>query len=133
MCFFVYKIQFSHNSSLFNLSYSLTKRIMNIIYPQCAVAYFISVASSYLHVNVVNSSLKKDWFIQSFSFVDGNFLSSHTVSHAILSAFVSLTFVFDMGTSGSSQLLSPPWLIVFKYNHNYIFLSFSISHFLNSW
>ena len=55
--------------------------------------------------------------------VDGNFLSSHTVSHAILSAFVSLTFVFDMGTSGSSQLLSPPWLIVNKYNHNYIFLS----------
>ena len=61
--------------------------------------------------------------------VDGNFLSSHTVSHAILSAFVSLTFVFDMGTSGSSQLSSPPWLIVLKYNHNYIFLSYSISHF----
>ena len=67
-----------------------------------------------------------------FNFVDGNFLSSHTVSSTILSAFVSLTFVFDMGTSGSSQLLSPPWLIVTKYNHNYIFSSARISHFLNS-
>ena len=88
--------------------------------PQCALAHFISVASSYLH-----SFIKKRKYLigTSFYLVDGNFLSSHTVSHAIFSAFVSLTFVFDMGTSGSSQLLSPPWLIVFEYNHNYIFLS----------
>ena len=50
-------------------------------------------------------------FVQVF-IVDGNFLSSRAVSSQILSAFVSLTFVFDMGTSGSSQLLSPSWLIV---------------------
>ena len=79
---------------------------------------FISIASSYLH-----TFIKKEVLIRYFfCLVDGNFLSSRAVSSQILSAFVSLTFVFDMGTSGSSQLLSPPWLIVFKYNHNYIFL-----------
>ena len=88
----------------------------------------LKIFKKYISAIIDNSSYKskKELHLSAvLNLVDGNFLSSHTVSHAILSAFVSLTFVFDMGTSGSSQLSSPPWLIVLKYNHNYIFLSAS--------
>ena len=37
----------------------------------------------------------------------GNFLLSQAVAHQVSSAFESLTSVFEMGTGGSSQLLSP--------------------------
>ena len=66
------------------------------------------------------------------SLVDGNFLSSRAVSHQILSAFVSLTFVFGMGTSGSSQLSSPSLQIV-QHNHIYIFTTIRIRISLSSY
>ena len=45
------------------------------------------------------------------SFLFGSFLSSQAASSQVLSAFVSLTSVFGMGTGVSSQLL-PPYLKV---------------------
>ena len=43
----------------------------------------------------------------------GNDLSSRSVSRQVLSARVSLTSVFGMGTGGSSLPLSPEWLRLF--------------------
>ena len=51
--------------------------------------------------------IKKTPFQVSFLF--GSFLSSQAASSQVLSAFVSLTSVFGMGTGVSSQLL-PPYL-----------------------
>ena len=53
--------------------------------------------------------IKKTPFQVSFLF--GSFLSSQAASSQVLSAFVSLTSVFGMGTGVSSQLL-PPYLKV---------------------
>ena len=53
--------------------------------------------------------IKKTPFQVSFLF--GSFLSSQAASSQVLSAFVSLTSVFGMGTGLSSQLL-PPYLKV---------------------
>ena len=53
--------------------------------------------------------IKKTPFQVSLLF--GSFLSSQAASSQVLSAFVSLTSVFGMGTGVSSQLL-PPYLKV---------------------
>ena len=56
-----------------------------------------------------DGQIKKTPFQVSFLF--GSFLSSQATSSQVLSAFVSLTSVFGMGTGVSSQLL-PPYLKV---------------------
>ena len=56
-----------------------------------------------------DGQIKKTPFQVSFLF--GSFLSSQAASSQVLSAFVSLTSVFGMGTGVSSQLL-PPYLKV---------------------
>ena len=56
-----------------------------------------------------DDQIKKTPFQVSFLF--GSFLSSQAASSQVLSAFVSLTSVFGMGTGVSSQLL-PPYLKV---------------------
>ena len=48
--------------------------------------------------------------------VDGNYLFSRVVSNQISSTCKSLTFVFGMGTSGTSQLLSPSWYIEHQFS-----------------
>ena len=64
----------------------------------------------------LETKIKKTPYLNGVLQVDGNFLSSQVVSNQILSAFESLTFVFGMGTSGTSQLLSPSWFIEHQFS-----------------
>ena len=78
-------------------------------------SHFPSVSFYYFTYIVIwpgsyqDCQIKKTPFQVSFLF--GSFLSSQAASSQVLSAFVSLTSVFGMGTGVSSQLL-PPYLKV---------------------
>ena len=65
---------------------------------------------------VVRRTYKKRTRIKRVHQVDGNYLFSRVVSNQISSTCKSLTFVFGMGTSGTSQLLSPSWYIEHQFS-----------------
>ena len=48
-------------------------------------------------------------------FLTGNYLSSQAASSQVLSAYVGLTAVFEMGTGGTPQLSSPDCLTEFAF------------------
>ena len=48
-------------------------------------------------------------------FLTGNYLSSQAASSQVLSAYVGLTAVFEMGTGGTPQLSSPDSLTEFAF------------------
>ena len=48
-------------------------------------------------------------------FLTGNYLSSQAASSQVLSAYVGLTAVFEMGTGGTPQLSSPDYLTEFAF------------------
>ena len=50
-----------------------------------------------------------------FFFLTGNYLSSQAASSQVLSAYVGLTAVFEMGTGGTPQLSSPDYLTEFAF------------------
>ena len=64
-------------------------------YPARTGSFYVRSISLY--------TMKKDTLSSVFSFIS-SFLSSRAASGRVLSAFVSLTSVFGMGTGGSSQL-----------------------------
>ena len=73
------------------------------------VSFISSQQYGHLAWEYQDGQIKKTPFQVSFLF--GSFLSSQAASSQVLSAFVSLTSVFGMGTGVSSQLL-PPYLKV---------------------
>ena len=75
-----------------------------LLYPLSLLSNMVIWPGSYQ-----DDQIKKTPFQVSFLF--GSFLSSQAASSQVLSAFVSLTSVFGMGTGVSSQLL-PPYLKV---------------------
>ena len=73
------------------------------------VSFISSQQYGHLAWEYQDGQIKKTPFQVSLLF--GSFLSSQAASSQVLSAFVSLTSVFGMGTGVSSQLL-PPYLKV---------------------
>ena len=78
---------------------------------------------SKLKISLLKDISKKKYHLYLFRwyFLDfGIFLSFHVVSNVVLSAFESLTSVFEMGTGGSSQLLTPKILCYIRHTENCI-------------
>ena len=66
--------------------------------------------------STVKQKEKVSAFTDTFSFcLTGNYLSSQAASSQVLSAYVGLTAVFEMGTGGTPQLSSPDYLTEFAF------------------
>ncbi len=66
--------------------------------------------------STVKQKEKVSAFTDTFSFcLTGNYLSSQAASSQVLSAYVGLTAVFEMGTGGTPQLSSPDCLAEFAF------------------
>ena len=66
-------------------------------------------------LGVVARVKEKSTRLRECFFLTGNYLSSQAASSQVLSAYVGLTAVFEMGTGGTPQLSSPDCLAEFAF------------------